>query len=274
MASISRANCYFNGKTKHMLFKGKVSIVFGAGSDRGIGFACAEIIAREGGQVAMVDVAMTPDAIAALEATLRSRVPDAAEVIGLPCDIASAANCAAVIEQTLARFGRIDSLINCAGIVQSKPLLEISETDLDRILTINLKGAFNVCRSVLPTFVAQGHGAIVNVASVAAQRGGGLVGGADYAASKGGVMSLTRSIAREFGPSGVRANIVCPSMTQTGMLDGNLTAEKYDAIVAGIPLRRAGRAEDVAGACVYLASDLAAYVTGATIDVNGGSHIR
>lgn len=257
-----------------MLFKGKVSIVVGAGSDRGIGFACAELIAREGGQVAMVDVAMTPDAIAALEATLRSRVPDAAEVIGLPCDIASAASCAAVIEQTLARFGRIDSLINCAGIVQSKPLLEISETDLDRILTINLKGAFNVCRSVLPTFIAQGDGAIVNVASVAAQRGGGLVGGADYAASKGGVMSLTRSIAREFGPSGVRANIVCPSMTQTGMLDGNLTAEKYDAIVAGIPLRRAGRAEDVAGACVYLASDLAAYVTGATIDVNGGSHIH
>jgi len=257
-----------------MLFEHKVTIVVGAGSDRGIGFACAEILAREGGHVVMVDVAMTPEHAAKLERTLRDRVPHGGDVFGVPCDISKAAECAQMVEQALARFGRVDSLINCAGIVQSKPLLDITENDFDRILTINLKGAFNVCRSVLPTLVAQKKGAIVNVASVAAQRGGGLVGGADYAASKGGVMSLTRSIAREFGPHGIRANIVCPSMTQTGMLDGNLTTEKYDAIVAEIPLRRAGRAEDVAGACVYLTSDLAAYVTGATIDVNGGSHIH
>ena len=117
------------------------------------------------------------------------------------------------------------------------------------------------------------RGVIVNLASVAAQRGGGLVGGAHYAASKGGVISLTRSIAREFGPLGIRANVVCPSMVETGMLDG-LPREKFDEIVAGIPLQRAGRPSDIAGACLYLASDLSAYVTGATIDVNGGSHIH
>jgi NAD(P)-dependent dehydrogenase (short-subunit alcohol dehydrogenase family) len=114
----------------------------------------------------------------------------------------------------------------------------------------------------------------VNVASVAAQRGGGLVGGGHYAASKGGVISLTKTIAREFGPQGIRANIVCPSMTDTGMLDGNVPPERYDEIVAAIPLRRAGKAVDVAGACLFLTSELSAYVTGATIDVNGGSHIH
>jgi NAD(P)-dependent dehydrogenase (short-subunit alcohol dehydrogenase family) len=112
------------------------------------------------------------------------------------------------------------------------------------------------------------------VASVAAQRGGGLVGGAHYAASKGGVISLTRAIAREFGPRGIRANVICPSMVETSMLDGNLTPDKFEEIVAGIPLKRAGRPSDIAGACLFLASDLSAYVTGATIDVNGGSHIH
>ena len=95
-----------------------------------------------------------------------------------------------------------------------------------------------------------------------------------YAASKGGVISLTRTIAREFGPKGIRANVICPSMTETGMLDGNVTAEQFRDIVNAIPLRRAGRASDIAGACLFLASDLSAYVTGATIDVNGGSHIH
>ena len=123
-------------------------------------------------------------------------------------------------------------------------------------------------------FAAQKRGAIVNLASVAAQRGGGLVGGAHYAASKGGVISLTRSIAREFGPLGIRANVICPSMIETGMLDGNVTAKQFEDIVAGIPLKRAGKPSDIAGACLFLASDLSAYVTGATLDVNGGSHIH
>jgi len=114
---------------------------------------------------------------------------------------------------------------------------------------------------------------IVNVASVAAQRGGGLVGGAHYAASKGGVISLTRMIAREFGPQDIRANVVCPSMTETGMLDG-MSEEKYDEIVSAIPLRRAAKPREIAGACLFLASELSGYVTGATLDVNGGSHIH
>jgi NAD(P)-dependent dehydrogenase (short-subunit alcohol dehydrogenase family) len=153
-------------------------------------------------------------------------------------------------------------------------MLAITEADYDRILDVNLKGTFNICKSALHVFSEKHAGVIVNVASVAAQRGGGLIGGAHYAASKGGVISLTRTIAREFGPQGIRANVICPSMVETGMLDGNLTQDKFDEIVAGIPLKRAGRPLDIAGVCLFLASNLSAYVTGATIDVNGGSHIH
>jgi NAD(P)-dependent dehydrogenase (short-subunit alcohol dehydrogenase family) len=153
-------------------------------------------------------------------------------------------------------------------------MLDIAEADFDLMLGVNLKGTFNICKSALSAFKAQGSGSIVNLASVAAQRGGGLVGGAHYAASKGGVISLTRTIAREFGSSGIRANVICPSMIETSMLDGNLSPEKFSEIVASVPLQRAGLPSDVAGACLFLASDLAAYITGTTLDVNGGSHIH
>ena len=153
-------------------------------------------------------------------------------------------------------------------------MLSIAEADYDSVLNVNLKGTFNICKSALSVFADRKRGVIVNLASVAAQRGGGLVGGAHYAASKGGVISLTRTIAREFGPHGIRANVVCPSMVETGMLDGNLSRDQFDEIVRTIPLQRAGRPADIAGACLFLASDLSAYVTGATIDVNGGSHIH
>lgn len=133
---------------------------------------------------------------------------------------------------------------------------------------------FHICKSALKVFGEKRAGVIVNLASVAAQRGGGLVGGAHYAASKGGVISLTRSIAREFGPLGIRANVICPSMIETGMLDGRLSQARIDEIVAATPLKRAGKPRDVAGVCLFLASDLSAYMTGATLDVNGGSHIH
>jgi NAD(P)-dependent dehydrogenase (short-subunit alcohol dehydrogenase family) len=138
---------------------------------------------------------------------------------------------------------------------------------------VNLKGTFNLCKSILPVLVSGRKGAIVNLASAAAQRGGGLVGGAHYAASKGGVISLTRTIAREFGPQGIRANVVCPAMIETSMLDG-LPVERVKDIISAIPLQRTGEPREAAGVCLFLASDLSGFVTGATIDVNGGSHIH
>jgi NAD(P)-dependent dehydrogenase (short-subunit alcohol dehydrogenase family) len=178
-----------------------------------------------------------------------------------------------LIHAAVEHFGRIDVLVNSAGIVNSLSMLDIDEDQLERMISVNLKGAFHLCAAVLKIFEQQGNGTIVNISSLAAQRGGGLVGGSHYAAAKGGVLSLTRSIAREFGPRGIRANAICPAMTQTAMLD-SLSQDQLDSIVQDIPLRRLGTPRDVAGACLFLASDLSHFVTGATIDVNGGFHIH
>ncbi|MGJ7916127.1 SDR family NAD(P)-dependent oxidoreductase [Massilia sp. LXY-6] len=257
-----------------MLLKDKVCIIVGAASLRGIGYATAELFAEHGARIVAVDVVMNEEIAAEIKASINQKTGLDADVVGVKCDIGNYADCRKLVGETLARHGRIDCLVNSAAIVKSQSLLAIEEADFDRIVNVNLKGAFNLSKSALEVFSEQKSGVIVNVASVAAQRGGGLVGGAHYAASKGGVISLTRTIAREFGPRGIRANVVSPSMTETGMLDGNMSAEKYQEIVSAIPLQRAGHARDIAGACLFLASDLAAYVTGATIDVNGGSHIH
>ena len=257
-----------------MLLQGQVCVIVGASSLRGIGYATAELFAQNGARLVLVDLAMDDKVISDIVASIANNTGCDPIVAGLKCDITNPADCERVVAEVVARFGTIDCLVNCAGIVLAQSMLSIAEADYDRILDVNLKGTFNICKSVLGVFAARKSGVIVNLASVAAQRGGGLVGGAHYAASKGGVVSLTKTIAREFGPQGIRANVICPSMVETAMLDGNLSGEKFDEIVAGIPLRRAGKPSDIAGACLFLASDLSAYVTGATIDVNGGSHIH
>ena len=257
-----------------MLLADKVCIIAGASDLRGIGFATAQLFALHGAKIIAADLVMNDQVESRIRETIGAALGREVDLLGVRCDISRATDCDTLVERALGRFGTIDGLVNCAAIVQSRGILQIEEQDFERTINVNLKGAFNLCKSALRVFERQAGGVIVNVASVAAQRGGGLVGGGDYAASKGGVISLTRTIAREFGPAGIRANVVCPSMTETSMLDGNVTADRYDEIVAAIPLRRAGRPADIAGACLYLASDLSAYVTGAVVDVNGGSHIH
>ncbi|MET1082362.1 MAG: SDR family NAD(P)-dependent oxidoreductase [Burkholderiales bacterium] len=256
-----------------MLLKDKVCVIVGAASLRGIGYAVAELFTEHGARIVVVDLTMDDRVVGEIKSSIDKRTQRDADLYGVQCDIASVADCERAVHEAVSRYGTIDCLVNSAAVVKAQPLLEINEKDYELVLGVNLKGAFNICKSALNIFSARKSGVIVSVASVAAQRGGGLVGGAHYAASKGGVISLTRTIAREFGPLGIRANVVCPSMTETGMLDG-MSDEKFQEIVAAIPLKRAGKARDVAGACLFLASDLSAYVTGATIDVNGGSHIH
>jgi NAD(P)-dependent dehydrogenase (short-subunit alcohol dehydrogenase family) len=256
-----------------MILKDKVCVVVGAASLRGIGFAVADLFASQGAKVIAVDVAMDEDVAATIKHTIDEKNQINSVLIGRKCDISSSLDCAGLFDEVVREFGKVDALVNCAGIVQSLSILSIEEPDFDRMININLKGAFNLSKESLRIMKTQGYGSIINVASVAAQRGGGLVGGAHYAASKGGVISLTKTIAREFGVHGIRANTVCPSMTETGMIDG-MSADKYKEIVASIPLQRAGRAVDIAGACMFLASDYSSYITGSTVDVNGGSHIH
>jgi NAD(P)-dependent dehydrogenase (short-subunit alcohol dehydrogenase family) len=257
-----------------MLLNNRVCMIVGAASLRGIGYATAELFSRNGAKLAIIDVAMDEQIENDISRSISEATGHTPDMLAVRCDIQNLADCENAVAAVQQRFGAIHCLVNCAGIVKAQPMLSILEQDYDRIMGVNLKGTFNICKATLAAFETGQAGAIINVASVAAQRGGGLVGGAHYAASKGGVISLTKTIAREFGPRGIRANVVCPSMIETGMLDGNLTREKFDEIVASVPLRRAGLPADIAGACLYLASDLSAYVTGATLDVNGGSHIH
>lgn len=256
-----------------MLLKNKVCVIAGAASPRGIGYATAQLFAEHGAKVVALDIVMNESTVSALKASLNAGPGHDADIYGIQCDITSMSDCNRAVAEIVARHGTIACLVNSAGIVRGTPMLDIEEQDYDLILDVNLKGAFNLCKSVLPVMVAQGSGAIVNLASSAAQRGGGLVGGAHYAASKGGVISLTRTIAREFGPKGIRANIICPAMIETAMLDG-VPEDRLKDITDAIPLQRTGEPREAAGVCLFLASELSGYVTGATIDVNGGSHIH
>jgi NAD(P)-dependent dehydrogenase (short-subunit alcohol dehydrogenase family) len=261
-------------KYNHLLLENKVCMITGAASLRSIGYATAEIFAAHGAKLVLLDVVMNDKIANEIAASIAAEIGHPPEIISLQCDIRSASDCESAVEMAVSKFGTIDCLVHCAGIVKSGGMLSITTEDYDIIMDVNLKGTFNICKAVLKIFTEKQSGVIVNLASLAAQRGGGLVGGAHYAASKGGVISLTRSIAREFGLHGIRANVICPSMTETGMLDNNITQKQFDDVVANIPLKRAGKPMDIAGACLFLASELSAYVTGTTIDVNGGSQIH
>ena len=256
-----------------MLLENKVCVITGAASLRSIGYGTAELFAEHGARVVVVDLQMNEQVLAEIQASIERRLQRQVTIRGLKCDISQPQDCEAVVQDVVRLHGRLDCLVNSAGIVKTQTMSDITPQDLGLMLDVNLKGAFYMCQSALKVFVEQRRGSIVNVASLAAQRGGGLVGGAHYAASKGGVLSLTRSIAREFGALGIRANAICPAMIDTPMLDG-LSPERLQAIVDGILLKRTGTTRELAGACLFLASELSGFVTGATIDVNGGTHIH
>lgn len=256
-----------------MLLENKVCVITGAASLRSIGYGTAELFAEHGARVVVVDLQMNEQVLAEIQASIERRLQRQVTIRGLKCDISQPQDCEAVVQEVMRQHGRLDCVVNSAGIVKTQTMVEITPQDLGVMLDVNLKGAFYMCQSALKVFVEQRSGNIVNVASLAAQRGGGLVGGAHYAASKGGVLSLTRSIAREFGALGIRANAICPAMIDTPMLDG-LSPERLQAIVDGILLKRTGTTRELAGACLFLASELSGFVTGATIDVNGGTHIH
>ncbi len=256
-----------------MLLQDKVCVIAGASSLRSIGYATAELFAEHGAKVVVVDLRMDEAVLRRIRTSIEAKVVAPVIIDGCQCDVSSAQACERMVQDVIGLHGTIDCLVNSAGIVNSMSLLDIDAEALETMLSVNLKGAFYLCQKVLKVFVERRAGNIVNVASLAAQRGGGLVGGPHYAASKGGVLSLTRSIAREFGPLGIRANAICPAMIETPMLDG-LSPERMGSIVESIPLRRTGSTREAAGACLFLASELSGFVTGATIDVNGGTHIH
>ncbi|MES2839139.1 MAG: glucose 1-dehydrogenase [Pseudomonadota bacterium] len=249
-----------------MLLKNQVAIITGGAGVNGLGFATARQMAAQGAKVVILDLQRADPAAAA--ASL------GAGHIGLVADVTDKASCEAAAAAVLKAFGRIDTLVNNAGITQPVKTLEITGADYDRILDVSLRGTLYMSQAVLPTMQAQKSGSIICISSVSAQRGGGILGGPHYSAAKAGVLGLARAMAREFGPESIRVNCITPGLIGTDIIKGKLTEEKKAEIAETIPLARLGRADDIAGACVFLASDLSTYCTGITLDVNGGMLIH
>lgn len=244
------------------LLDGCKAIVTGGGHPLGIGQATARLFVEHGAQVVVFDREFMPGAL-----------PDGQHPMTV--DVSDADACRVALATAAELMGGLDVVVNNAGIVAATRIAQLSPAEFARMLEVNLIGTFNVTQAALPFLQRSDKGAaIVNVGSIAAQRGGGLLGGSHYAAAKGGVISFTKATARECGSRGIRANAVAPGIIETGMTAGKYDAERTRAICETIPLGRFGTALDVARVILFLASPMSSYLTGAVIDVNGGYHIH
>ncbi|GAB5095584.1 SDR family NAD(P)-dependent oxidoreductase [Caballeronia sp. HLA56] len=249
-----------------MLLDNQVVIVTGAASARGIGKATARALAAEGARIVILDLR---------QADAESAASDLGDGhLGLACDVTDKAACVDAANAAIEKYGRIDALINNAGITQPIKTLEISADNFDAVIGVNLRGTLYMSQAVIPQMKKQQQGSIVCMSSVSAQRGGGIFGGPHYSAAKAGVLGLARAMARELGPDHIRVNSITPGLIQTDITGDKLTSEMRTDIIKGIPLGRLGDAADIANACLFLTSGLSSYLTGVTLDVNGGMLIH
>jgi NAD(P)-dependent dehydrogenase (short-subunit alcohol dehydrogenase family) len=245
-----------------MLLKDRVAIITGGAGVNGLGFATARMMAEHGARVAILDLASANPSAAAAEL--------GPEHIGIAADVTNKEQCDAAAKAVLARYGRIDILFNNAGITQPRKTVDITEADYDAVLDVSLRGTLLMSQAVLPAMQEEKSGSIVCTSSVSAQRGGGILGGPHYSAAKAGVLGLAKAMARELGEYGIRVNSITPGLIATDIIRGKIDEERKSSIAEQIPLGRLGKPGDIAGAVVFLASDLASYCTGITLDVNGG----
>jgi len=246
-----------------MRLTGKVSIITGAA--RGIGRATALKFAREGAKVIVCDLDLS-----AVEATVTEIRNAQGEAWGFAVNVTQPATIQTMVDAVMQRHGRIDVLVNNAGIVQDAQLTKMREDQFDQVIDVNLKGPYNCAKAVAGIMVEQGDGVILNASSIVGIYGN--FGQTNYAASKFGVIGMMKTWARELGRKGVRANAVCPGFVETSILQ-TIPEKVLEGMKARVPLGRLAKPEDIANTYAFLASDEACYINGAVIEVSGGATI-
>lgn len=244
-----------------MLLQGKVAIITGA--SRGIGKAIATQFVQQGAKVAFT-YHSSEEKARALEAELTA---NGGEARGFKSDASKMAEAEQLVSDVVAAFGTVDIVVNNAGITDDTLLMRMTEEQWDRVIDVNLKSCFALTKAVLRTFLKARNGSIINVSSVVGVQGN--AGQANYAASKAGILGFTKSVALELGSRNIRCNAIAP-----GFIETEMTAKLDEATVQGwrdaIPLKRGGTPDDVANLCVFLGSDMSSYITGQTLNVDGG----
>lgn len=244
-------------------FEGKTVLI--TGGARGIGYAIAEWFAREGAEIALNDI-MVDELNRAVE-SLRQM---GCKAKGYRADVSKASEVEEMVNSIISDFGKIDILVNNAGIALPTKTLELSEEEWDRLININLKGAFLVSKAVLKHMVERRYGRIVMMGSIAGKTGG-VATGVHYDVSKAGMIVMARHFAREFGQYGITVNAVAPSFVETRLLeDLQITPERKEVLAKLNVIQRLATPDDVANAVLFLASDQSSFITGETINVNGG----
>ncbi|WP_449388858.1 3-oxoacyl-[acyl-carrier-protein] reductase [Chryseobacterium lineare] len=242
------------------LLEGKVALITGA--TRGIGKGIAEMYAQQGAKIAFT-YAGSVDKAKELEATLSS----VTQIKGYQSDASDFDAAQTLVDEVIKEFGKIDILINNAGITRDNLLLRMSKEDWDKVINVNLDSVFNLTKAVIKPMMKAREGSIINMTSVVGISGN--AGQANYAASKAGVIGFTKSVALELGSRNIRCNAIAPGFIQTEMTDAldDKAKEKWNE---AIPMKRLGQTRDIANACVFLGSEMASYVTGQTLNVDGG----
>lgn len=246
-----------------MKLKGKVALVTGAA--QGIGKAVSLLLARNGADIVVSDINFEK-----AEETAKEIESIGSKALAIKVNVAHLEEVEQMVETILEKFGKIDILINNAGITRDKLILRMTEEDWDMVLDVNLKGTFNCTKAVVRYMAKQRSGKIVNIASVVGEMGN--AGQVNYSASKAGVIGLTKTIAREFAQRGINVNAIAPGYIETPMTDA-LPEKVKEELKRLIPMERLGKPEDVAEAVLFLVSDASSYITGQVLNVNGGIYM-
>lgn len=248
-------------------FKDQVVIVTGSGSPKGIGRVIAKTFSQQGAQLIIADINME-----GVKETVEMIAAAGGKAEGVRLDVTSKESCQAMVDHVMNTYGRLDVLINNAGVSQHVTVEDMTLEDMKRIFNVNMFGLFLCTQACMKPMVEAGYGRIVNLSSVSAKRGGGIFGGAHYSAAKAAVLAFSKNLSREISQKGVTINSVCPGLINTEIWK-SLPQEEAQKVIDGIPMGRPGETQEVADTIVFLASKEASYITGEEIDINGGQHM-